>query len=208
MRRRATSRVVLRELGIDPDDTKRIIEVWNKADLISADDRAKLCGTVAAGRTRSRRPDPHLGADRRGHPGASRHHRGASVEGPRQLRVEVGAEPTGRALPGCTKIPRSCERETTEEGHTVLQVRSCPARNPASSTASRTPRHLDGGSGALGVFGLQPRALPSSSRSRFIEGLPSASSARSTDPNRRSNLALVPPQRRFRIDPVVAARGW
>src|SRR5215216_4892681 len=31
--------VVLRELGIDPDDTRRIIEVCNKADLLPAEDR-------------------------------------------------------------------------------------------------------------------------------------------------------------------------
>ncbi|HEU6442615.1 MAG TPA: GTPase HflX, partial [Microvirga sp.] len=33
---------VLRELGIDPDDNRRIIEVWNKADLLSAEDRERL----------------------------------------------------------------------------------------------------------------------------------------------------------------------
>ena len=47
--------VVLRELGIDPDDTRRIIEVWNKADLLSADDRERLA--TASQRTgEERRP--------------------------------------------------------------------------------------------------------------------------------------------------------
>ncbi|PSC06409.1 GTPase HflX [Alsobacter soli] len=38
---------ILRELGINPDDHQRIIEVWNKADLLPADERARLLGVVA-----------------------------------------------------------------------------------------------------------------------------------------------------------------
>ena len=33
---------ILRELGIDPTNGQRLIEVWNKADLLAPDDRAKL----------------------------------------------------------------------------------------------------------------------------------------------------------------------
>jgi len=33
---------ILKDLGINPEDHSRIIEVWNKADLLSDDDRARL----------------------------------------------------------------------------------------------------------------------------------------------------------------------
>src|SRR5436853_6270445 len=33
---------VLRDLGIDPNDTGRLIEVWNKADLLTDEDRQRL----------------------------------------------------------------------------------------------------------------------------------------------------------------------
>src|SRR4028119_1137941 len=33
---------VLRDLGIDPGDTGRLIEVWNKADLLDRDERERL----------------------------------------------------------------------------------------------------------------------------------------------------------------------
>lgn len=33
---------ILRELGVDPDESGRIIEVWNKIDRLSADDRARV----------------------------------------------------------------------------------------------------------------------------------------------------------------------
>ncbi|GGK48253.1 GTPase HflX [Salinarimonas ramus] len=40
-------RQVLRDLDIDPEDRGRIIEVWNKADLIDADERARLEAIIA-----------------------------------------------------------------------------------------------------------------------------------------------------------------
>src|SRR5262249_34955329 len=33
---------ILRELGVDPDDHRRVLEVWNKIDLIDADERQRL----------------------------------------------------------------------------------------------------------------------------------------------------------------------
>src|SRR3954466_994487 len=38
---------VLREIGIDPGQERRIIEIWNKADLLSADERARLAALAA-----------------------------------------------------------------------------------------------------------------------------------------------------------------
>src|SRR3712207_4183363 len=45
---------VLRDLGIDPDDTARLIEVWNKADLLDEADRQRLAASAdrAPGRPR------------------------------------------------------------------------------------------------------------------------------------------------------------
>jgi GTP-binding protein HflX len=38
---------VLRDLGINPDDRARIVEVWNKADLLPPEDQERLEGTVS-----------------------------------------------------------------------------------------------------------------------------------------------------------------
>jgi GTP-binding protein HflX len=46
---------VLRALGIDPNDGRRLIEIWNKIDRIDADERARL-GNVAARRPAEFRP--------------------------------------------------------------------------------------------------------------------------------------------------------
>lgn len=37
---------ILRDLGIDPDDHGRLIEVWNKADLLSDEERQRLTGRM------------------------------------------------------------------------------------------------------------------------------------------------------------------
>ena len=46
---------ILTELGINPGDHRRIIEVWNKADLLSPDHRLRL-DAIAAGRAEDSRP--------------------------------------------------------------------------------------------------------------------------------------------------------
>jgi GTP-binding protein HflX len=46
---------ILRELGIDPDDHRRVLEAWNKIDLLDADARQRLQNT-AARRTVETRP--------------------------------------------------------------------------------------------------------------------------------------------------------
>ena len=38
---------ILRDLGINPDDHRRIVEVWNKLDLVPADERDRLLGLAA-----------------------------------------------------------------------------------------------------------------------------------------------------------------
>lgn len=46
---------ILTELGINPGDHRRLIEVWNKADLLSPDQRLRL-DAIAAGRPEESRP--------------------------------------------------------------------------------------------------------------------------------------------------------
>jgi GTP-binding protein HflX len=38
---------ILRELGIDPDDHRKIVEVWNKIDLLNAEGRERVSNTAA-----------------------------------------------------------------------------------------------------------------------------------------------------------------
>ncbi len=76
---------VLRELGIDPGDTGRVVEVWNKADLLAPDERRRLADRIGAHIPGSA-ADPHLRPDRGGECGAPRGHRGSPLDGPPELR--------------------------------------------------------------------------------------------------------------------------
>lgn len=51
----ADVQAILRDLGINPDDGQRVIEVWNKADLLDAEERARQL-EVAAHRPEGNRP--------------------------------------------------------------------------------------------------------------------------------------------------------
>ena len=46
---------ILRALGIDPEDSARIVETWNKIDLLAAEERARL-GNILARRPAETRP--------------------------------------------------------------------------------------------------------------------------------------------------------
>jgi GTPase len=48
-------RMILTELGINPDDNRRLIEVWNKADLLTPERRKQL-DNVVSGRPGETRP--------------------------------------------------------------------------------------------------------------------------------------------------------
>ena len=51
----ADVQAILRDLGINPDDGQRVIEVWNKADLLDTEERARQL-EVAAHRPEGNRP--------------------------------------------------------------------------------------------------------------------------------------------------------
>ena len=120
--------IVLRELGIDPDDTKRIVEVWNKADLLSAE-RAREARHGLAPDRRGEAADPHLGPDRRRDSRAARHHRAASRHGPADLRGRRGAR--GRAGARlAAREHRDPGSGDQENGHTILQIRLVAGKEP------------------------------------------------------------------------------
>ena len=68
---------ILRDLGVDADDTGHVIEVWNKIDLSG---RRQSFASARRGRIRAKgTPDRHFGGNRRGDRSACRRHRGATV---------------------------------------------------------------------------------------------------------------------------------
>ena len=68
---------ILADLGVDAGDAKRVIEVWNKIDLLDDGNRERLLADGADGKQGA--ADRHLGGDRRGHRCAEGAHRDADV---------------------------------------------------------------------------------------------------------------------------------
>jgi GTP-binding protein HflX len=120
--------VVLRELGIDPDDTRRIIEVWNKADLLTPEDRERLAATSE--RTgEERRPILISAITGEGVPELL-----ATIEqhlamGRRIYEVDVAPE-DGQGLAWLHENTEILERRTKEDGHTLLQIRLVAGKEP------------------------------------------------------------------------------
>jgi GTP-binding protein HflX len=120
--------VVLRELGIDPDDTKRIIEVWNKADLMSAEDRAKL--SAKSSRTdEERRPVLISALTGEGIPELLATIEEHLSKGRVSYQIEVEAA-DGQGLAWLHENAEILDRESTEEGHTILRVRVMSGKEP------------------------------------------------------------------------------
>lgn len=120
--------VVLRELGIDPDDTRRIIEVWNKADLLSSDDRERLAATSS--RTgEERRPILISALTGEGIPELL-----ATIEqhlAMGRLTYEVDVPPEdGQGLAWLHENSEILDRQTTEHGHTIVHVRLIAGKEP------------------------------------------------------------------------------
>ena len=196
--------IVLRELGIDPDDTKRIIEVWNKADLSAADERERLA-TASQPDRRGEAADPHLGPDGRGHSRTARHHRAASRHGPARATRSTSAPEDGQGLAWLHENTEILDRETTENGHTILRIRLVAGKEPRF--LNRFPRGHASYDDALGARARrswpQPRVLPS----------PRATLRRGSCPAVRElprwteaplELGIRAPQGRLGIDPEMA----
>jgi GTP-binding protein HflX len=120
--------VVLRELGIDPDDTKRIIEVWNKADLMSADDRAKLA--AKSSRTEEERRPVLISALT----GEGVSELLATIEdhlSKGRVSYQIDVEPAdGQGLAWLHENTEILDRSTTEDGHSILRVRVMSGKEP------------------------------------------------------------------------------
>ncbi|KAB0266112.1 GTPase HflX [Microvirga brassicacearum] len=120
--------VVLRELGIDPDDTKRIVEVWNKADLISPEDRTKLA--AKSSRTdEERRPVLISALTGEGIPELLSTIEEHLSKGRVSYQVDVLPE-DGQGLAWLHENTEILDRETTEDGHSILRVRVMTGKEP------------------------------------------------------------------------------
>jgi GTPase len=120
--------VVLRELGIDPNDTRRIIEVWNKADLLSDEDRQRL----AAASTRAdeeRRPILISALTGEGLPELLSTIQEHLASGRLTYEVDVAPE-DGQGLAWLHENTEILERQTLESGRTILQVRLSQGKEP------------------------------------------------------------------------------
>ncbi len=118
---------ILRDLGIAPGD-KRVIEVWNKADLLDADTRAMMLNRTdlaEAGR------EPVLisaltgeGVDR-----LVKRVEGALAAGRHVFQVELQAE-EGKALNWLYEEAEVLERREGEDGRISLAIRIAPEKEP------------------------------------------------------------------------------
>jgi GTP-binding protein HflX len=112
---------VLRELGIDPDDTTRLIEVWNKADLLDADERQRLA-TAAARGPDDRRPILISAVTGEGIPNLLDAIEAHLAAGRPSYAVTVPPE-DGQGLAWLHENTEILDRETAEDGRTLVRVR-------------------------------------------------------------------------------------
>jgi GTPase len=119
---------VLRDLGIDPNDRTRIIEVWNKADLLGPEERQRLA--TSSGRTAEEsRPVLVSALTGEGVPELL-----AAIEvhlaaGRPSYEVKVDPE-DGQGLAWLHENTEILDRQVTETGHSVLQIRLTPGKEP------------------------------------------------------------------------------
>jgi GTP-binding protein HflX len=120
--------LVLRELGIDPDDTRRIIEVWNKADLLSPEDRERL-GTTSLRTREEGRPILISALTGEGIPELLTAIEEHLAAGRSSYEVDVPPE-DGQGLAWLHENTEILDRRTTETGHSILQVRLVAGKEP------------------------------------------------------------------------------
>jgi GTP-binding protein HflX len=117
---------ILKDLGINPDDHGRIIEVWNKIDTVDAAEKARLEG-IAAGRPEESRPLIVSAMS-----GEGLDQLKAAIE--RRLSrerpvLQITVEPDdGAGLSWVHEQTEVLDRRTDEEGHSLLVVRVMPEK--------------------------------------------------------------------------------
>jgi GTPase len=119
---------VMRELGINPEDHQRIIEVWNKADRLTDSERARL-KTLAENRPATARPILVSA-----HSGEGLEALAAAIEmriaGGRAV-YRVTLEPReGGALNWLYEEAEVLDRRSDAQGRQVLAVRIAPEKEP------------------------------------------------------------------------------
>jgi GTP-binding protein HflX len=131
---------VLRDLGIDPNDTHRIIEVWNKADLLPPDEKQRLATT--AGRTAGeRRPILISALTGEGIPELLAVIEEHLSSGRPSYEVTVAPQ-DGQGLAWLHENTEILSRETTEEGETKAHIRVIAEKEPYLLSRFPTARHL------------------------------------------------------------------
>lgn len=119
---------VLRQLGINPDDRSRLIEVWNKADLLAPAERERLATIADRGDADAR---PALVSAVTGEGGDALLNRieGRIAKGRPSFRISI--EPTdGGASNWLHEEAEIIERQAGEGGRTELTVRIAPEKEP------------------------------------------------------------------------------
>ena len=117
---------ILTDLGIDPTDESRIIEVWNKSDLLPGDERERLLNAAE----RSERRPVLVSALT----GDGMDHLLAGVEAriaQGRPTFEVWVDPSdGQGLNWLYEQAEVLERTADEQGNPMLRVRIAPEKEP------------------------------------------------------------------------------
>ena len=118
---------VLREIGIDPGQERRIIEVWNKVDLLSADERTRLAALAA--RREGNRPVLVSAVTGEGVDTLLATDRAAPCRRPAVLSRHSRARRRA-SLNWLYEQAEILERRTDQEGRTLASVRIAPEKEP------------------------------------------------------------------------------
>ena len=116
---------VLAELGIDAEaEPERLIEVWNKADLLDA----RRSATRVENEARRAGASPRLGDDRRRARDAARRDREAGSIARATRSRSRSSRKRARCRTGSTRIARWSQRSDLGEGVTALRIRIAPEK--------------------------------------------------------------------------------
>ena len=189
---RADVNAVLGELGVDAEgEPDRLLEVWNKADLLdeAASRRARQRGAP-------RRRRPGLGGDRLRTRRVARRDRAAAQSPARDASRSRSSPRRARCRTGSTRIAKWSRARIWARGSPRLRIRVAPEKRERLARLAG-PARFNARRGIaiqalrLGGLGLVPERDPSL-RASHPRGLrPSLASAVSMLSKRRTNLALA-----------------
>jgi GTPase len=117
---------ILTDLGINPADHHRLIEVWNKADLMAPEDRERLAN-VSQSRPADERPVLVSAVSGEGMDDLLAAIRARLAAGRLQFEVKVAAE-DGQALSWLYASGEVQQRQIDEDGESTILVRIVPEK--------------------------------------------------------------------------------